>query len=793
MEQPSRRQIISDAFVTQSAAMPVQQTFTLIPEARARAAANTPIRPMTSKQVKKAHKQANQQPKLSRQEQRRLELAEQERIRKELEKDRQAARARAARERKKEKELANKEAKRKLGKPLVDVRPSQDTIARFVRGNGTGKKRDVAGKEVTQKTALPIVAEEADDQGDTETEDENTLHVEEDEAKTESERKSPSRRQPEPQLPVLRTSQRMSQRQPSSSSRAAPSQPPKKPRLLSQRKSSQPGNEASPPRRADQHSIESSSGHDRAAASNRKIDQALHQDAIGKPEQAQHGAKSPSQCDRILSEGGILDEFPQPSALIEDCEPCQEPGLSGRSQREDRTRSKRPLQRCESFRLDLDDIIDDDSLLQLDAVADHIASPAQRFNDNERHEMDEPTASHQQQADVPQDTAKQESQSSLDFDMLENMNAIFDDLTSLPCPTKSAQLPVANDTLPELVIEPPGPSGSPSTTAQCRNGLKRISSYADDGLDDDTLLGLDEVELSFIDNASRSGTKANHMITNRKIAQLTSYERDLGLAPKLPPPWPLIPLSTQAILSEVDDFFPSPSQQARELDGLPVPNSGAEFTQGSPTMGKEQAAPMGSSATASSPKQKRFFTASGGELVSLAMQRSRRDAKREEIHEKERQRREAGQQEQARKRAMREHGVQKHGDTRKPLSQKMQTRTSLPLNLDTKKPLPQPEHKVSSTPPRFRPCRLSMTSPRVCITAPAPPSNLTSTFKAIGTANKASQSRTNFSEMISDDKENHIPKPANAGSDKHGAPSASQETEYGGGDWMDDAWTDFEV
>lgn len=111
---------------------------------------------MTSKQVKKAHKAANKQPKLSRAEQRRLELEEQERIRKEIENDRQAARARAARERKKEKESKAKEARRKSGRPLIDVRPSQDTIARFVRM----KKEGVAALEVVKEGLVTLGGDE---------------------------------------------------------------------------------------------------------------------------------------------------------------------------------------------------------------------------------------------------------------------------------------------------------------------------------------------------------------------------------------------------------------------------------------------------------------------------------------------------------------------------------------------------------------------------------------------------------------------------------------------------------
>ncbi|KAF9766707.1 hypothetical protein IL306_000846 [Fusarium sp. DS 682] len=109
---------------------------------------------MTSKQVRNAYKAANKGPKLTREESRRQERAEQERIRKEYEREKAAAKAKVARDKKKEKELAEKEAKRKKGLPLVNVRPSQETISWFVRGNGTSKKRDAQGKDVKDTNAI---------------------------------------------------------------------------------------------------------------------------------------------------------------------------------------------------------------------------------------------------------------------------------------------------------------------------------------------------------------------------------------------------------------------------------------------------------------------------------------------------------------------------------------------------------------------------------------------------------------------------------------------------------------
>ncbi|KAL2182114.1 uncharacterized protein P884DRAFT_14958 [Thermothelomyces heterothallicus CBS 202.75] len=113
--------------------------------------------PMTSKQAQKLYREATRGPRLSKAEQRRIEREEQERIRRELEREKQLNRARVLRERKKAKEQQALEERRRKGLPLVDVRPSQDTIARFVRGNGAGKKRDAAGESVD----IPAVQAEA--------------------------------------------------------------------------------------------------------------------------------------------------------------------------------------------------------------------------------------------------------------------------------------------------------------------------------------------------------------------------------------------------------------------------------------------------------------------------------------------------------------------------------------------------------------------------------------------------------------------------------------------------------
>jgi hypothetical protein len=100
---------------------------------------------------------------VSKAELRRQERAEQERIRRELEKEKAASKAKALREKKRAKEQAEREEKKKKGLPLVNVRPSQDTIARFVRGNGLGSKRDCQGRNVSGAPVLPIAEESEED------------------------------------------------------------------------------------------------------------------------------------------------------------------------------------------------------------------------------------------------------------------------------------------------------------------------------------------------------------------------------------------------------------------------------------------------------------------------------------------------------------------------------------------------------------------------------------------------------------------------------------------------------
>ncbi|RDL37183.1 uncharacterized protein BP5553_04616 [Venustampulla echinocandica] len=114
-----------------------QRTFDLVPTTLRRTSLKPP---MTSKAAKKAYLQAQNGPRISRAEQRRRDAEELERQRKEYEKERAAARAKAAREKKTAKANAERESRKKMGlpEPSKFVRASQPTISMFVK---TGNKR----------------------------------------------------------------------------------------------------------------------------------------------------------------------------------------------------------------------------------------------------------------------------------------------------------------------------------------------------------------------------------------------------------------------------------------------------------------------------------------------------------------------------------------------------------------------------------------------------------------------------------------------------------------------------
>lgn len=139
-----------------------QRTFELVPTTLVKQNAAKP--PMTSKAAKKAYQQAQKGPRISKAEQRRRDAEEYERIRKENEKERNAAKAKAARDKKAAKALAEKEGRKKLGLPEPSrfVRASQPTISKFVRTDSSAK-RSWKEMSVTEETEDPVSDSEGDD------------------------------------------------------------------------------------------------------------------------------------------------------------------------------------------------------------------------------------------------------------------------------------------------------------------------------------------------------------------------------------------------------------------------------------------------------------------------------------------------------------------------------------------------------------------------------------------------------------------------------------------------------
>ncbi|KAK4227747.1 hypothetical protein QBC38DRAFT_182807 [Podospora fimiseda] len=135
--------------------MPRQATFSVVPETLAPQPGAVLARPMTSKQAQKLYREKTKMPKMSRQEMRRWELVEQERIRKELEKDNQLNRARFLREKKKEKEREKLQAKKKSGQPIAPPRPSQPMITAFARKKVPEQKKEPTPPPPPSPSPLP--------------------------------------------------------------------------------------------------------------------------------------------------------------------------------------------------------------------------------------------------------------------------------------------------------------------------------------------------------------------------------------------------------------------------------------------------------------------------------------------------------------------------------------------------------------------------------------------------------------------------------------------------------------
>ncbi|CAD6449405.1 e8026841-231e-407d-8ab1-5ac0bd0a6985 [Sclerotinia trifoliorum] len=146
-------------------------------------------RPMTSKQAKKAYQKANRTPRITKAEQKRQDAEELAKHRKAYEKEQAAAKAKAARDKKAAKALEQKEERKRLGvpEPSRHVRASQSRISMFIgRGNKRlrateNKAEDSEGTMCDELDEGPPAKRTAHDNSEDESEEEavsksNVLH-----------------------------------------------------------------------------------------------------------------------------------------------------------------------------------------------------------------------------------------------------------------------------------------------------------------------------------------------------------------------------------------------------------------------------------------------------------------------------------------------------------------------------------------------------------------------------------------------------------------------------------------
>ncbi|TGO46444.1 hypothetical protein BCON_0325g00120 [Botryotinia convoluta] len=119
-------------------------------------------RPMTSKQAKKAYQKANRTPRITKAEQKRRDAEELAKHRKAYEKEQAAAKAKAARDKKAAKALEQKEERKRQGipEPSRHVRPSQSRISLFLK-QGTKRFRETSN---TGEESEGTMRDELDDE-----------------------------------------------------------------------------------------------------------------------------------------------------------------------------------------------------------------------------------------------------------------------------------------------------------------------------------------------------------------------------------------------------------------------------------------------------------------------------------------------------------------------------------------------------------------------------------------------------------------------------------------------------
>ncbi|KAK7210691.1 hypothetical protein V2G26_017869 [Clonostachys chloroleuca] len=752
---------------------PIQGTFKVLPGLARSDVNNGPIRPMTSKQVKKAHKAATRQPKLSRAEQRRLELAEQERIRKEFEKEKTAVRARAARERKKQKELADKEAKRKKGLPLVAPRPSQETLSRFMWGNGSGLKRDGRGTTVAPAPMAAVREESAEPDEDARKSDDEEVGVKKEPATDE-------RGEDGADVHIEEPEQAHSPDATSPMPNAGAALPEELPALQACEEPMQ--------------------------LTNLHVDEPDDLDAPmlsehGQPEPLPkvHGGEEHSQTADSHVREPIPEIPPQtiaPGPSISIGHPESPPVAPGEGE------ALRSAASEGSFILGSSDMIDDESLLELTESFEpkpildgqKTAAPCPQNAAIPTLEIRTPDNLPDNLPNIiPEGTSVNLATLGAITQLFHDMDDDYDYemigdgvIESHEPPLEEAALPLPNlhddTTKPEAISED---QVSPLPQRSQRRGLERkVSSFFGSELDDELLLQLElpgEVRVSqpcqpiAEPPQHESPPKHNHNIGSTGHRNAPSSP----LAPRQRPP-----PSTQAILLNLDDYLPSSTQLALELDEDDIEEdiSAVEATeqveQHPPTprqppspASRPNARPTMAAPQSAGPPvrpQKRFFSSSGSnESLHLALHLSRRTAALEGIRRNDQRRVEAG-------------FLQ---DQRRAISQPPRHQHKRP-----KIPSFAMNYQVKHNPPVQNVTRIAKT---MTDEVPRPsPSNPTKGYQSAKNEHSSTKSAVDIKRNDTN-KENIPPEPVTDDLLGSGLP-ASQETEYGGA-WMDDIGLDLVI
>ncbi|KAK7749087.1 hypothetical protein SLS62_008482 [Diatrype stigma] len=506
---------------------PVQNHFTIIPNAPSAingdfgedGSSRPLVAPMTTKQVKKAYQKKTKVPKLSKAEQRRQELFEQDRIRREFEKEKNQARARLARDRKKEKEDKERAEKKKKGLPLVEVHPSQDTISRFLCGKPrkepSNKVNASPSPNPNPKHKAPgpsniVVARNAEDSGT----DSGTLSAgDEDEVGNEEPPPKKQRIETPPCDPVP--------------TRCSPE-------VAIEELVQTASNDVATPISNDVAKSQIESAHD--------VDEMLEQELV---------------CQQLLSESSCIPSSPAKKGEIkEEVKKSQaDNAIEGGGVESERMLPKLP-EVASSHALE--------NISQPQAVPDQ---PAMLEKQSWQSTGSSPAPAEVRTMEPKKNVALPTARKALQ-DLPARDTILRDNITPLKprlVPTKPTTTP-RNSTMSSakhMFRKPPVPVSASRLSSQPHNG---------------TLMGPPPRPPKFRSPARATGSSVNRPKFVSKVPQVDNHQSlgaaNLGQGLSIPPS-----STQQFMMSHLDDFFPSPSQEVRELYDEPVASLRTEYSQ----------------------------------------------------------------------------------------------------------------------------------------------------------------------------------------------------------------------